>query len=167
MRVIASALLLCGMVSATLIPRLSFESLTDSSELIVSGRISRVWTAWDSEHRYIWTHYQLTSAASLKGAAGPAVEFAEPGGSVEGRVMLIEGTVAYAPGDQVVVFLSRMPNRYLRTTGWAQGKYDLDPAGRLHAATGSSLRTLDGMSLLDLRQRIAARLRLTGQGLAQ
>jgi hypothetical protein len=97
--------------------------------------------------------------------------------------MVIQGAVAYAPGDQVVVFLSRMPNRYLRTTGWAQGKYELDAAGRLHAAaaisegeyvqagttavSGSGLRTLEGMSLVDLRQRITARLRSAGQGRAQ
>jgi hypothetical protein len=179
-RVIATALLLCGAVCATLIPQLSFESLTDSSELIVFGRISRVWTAWDSEHKYIWTHYELGAAAAYKGAAGSTVEFAEPGGSVDGRVMVIEGAVTYAPGDQVLVFLSRMPNRYLRTTGWAQGKYEVDATGRLHAAaaisegeyvqagktalSGSTLRTLDGMSLVDLRQRITARLRSAGQG---
>ncbi|MDQ1471491.1 MAG: hypothetical protein QOJ99_2971 [Bryobacterales bacterium] len=182
-RVVAAALLLCGGVGATLIPRLSFENLTDSSEVIVSGRISRVWTAWDSEHKYIWTHYELSTAAAYKGAAGSTVEFAEPGGSVDGRVMVIQGAVAYAPGDQVVVFLSRMPNRYLRTTGWAQGKYEVDATGRLHAAaaisegdyvqggktalSGSTLRTLDGVSLVDLRQRITARLRSAGQGRVQ
>ena len=166
MRVVALALLICGAISATVIPRLSFETLTDSSELIVSGRIARTWTAWDSEHKYIWTHYELTASAAFKGAPGGTVEFAEPGGSVDGRVMVIEGAVTYAPGDQIVVFLSRMPNRYLRTTGWAQGKYDLDSSSRLRA-NSPHLNYLDGISLSDFRQRIAARLRLTGQGRAQ
>src|SRR6266478_257946 len=104
--------LLAEVATATLIPRISFEKLTDSSELVVSGRITRSWTAWDADHKYIWTHYELATGAALKGSPGAIVEFAEPGGQVDGRVMVIDGAVSYAAGDQVVVFLSRMPNRY-------------------------------------------------------
>jgi len=178
----AAVLLLCAGASATIVPQVSFEELTDSSEFIASGRISRSWAAWDSSHKYIWTHYELTVAAAWKGA-GRAVEFAEPGGSVGGEATMIAGAVTYAVGDRVVVFLKRMPNGYLRTTGWAQGKYDVDAGGRLHGAAalggaeivqsgsgaaGSSLRTLEGMTESELGQRVAARLRISqGQGRAQ
>jgi hypothetical protein len=159
--------------SATLIPRLSFEQLTDGSELIVSGRITSSWAAWDREHKYIWTHYNLNVASSLKGTAATLVEFAEPGGALDGLVMNIAGSVSYAVGDNMAVFLSRMPNGYLRTTGWAQGKYALDARGRLHAQAllgaqaievetrpaGSPLQTLEGMSLTELAQRVSARSR--------
>ena len=158
---------------ATLIPRLSFEQLTDVSDLIVSGRITASWAAWDQEHKYIWTRYNLSVGSSLKGTPANTVEFAEPGGALDGHAMSIAGTVSYAVGDKLVVFLSRMPNGYLRTTGWAQGKYALDAGGRLHSQTspgaeavdvntapaGSSLQTLEGMSLTELSERIAARLR--------
>lgn len=164
-------MLLAGTASATLVPRISFEALTDASELIVSGHVTRSWTAWDSEHKYIWTHYELAATSAYKGVAatGSLVEFAEPGGALDGKVMMIEGAVNYGPGDQVVVFLSRMPNRYLRTTGWAQGKYEVDTAGRLHgsAALGDALRSLEGMNVTELRQRIAARLRPAGSGRLQ
>lgn len=143
--------------SATLIPRLSFEQLTDASELILSGRITAAWAAWDEDHKYIWTHYNLSVASSLKGTAATVVEFAEPGGALAGRVMSIAGSVSYALGDDMVVFLSRMPNGYLRTTGWAQGKYALDARGRLHGE--ASLQTLEGMSLTELRQRVSSRAR--------
>jgi hypothetical protein len=172
-RAATTAILLAGLSAATLIPRMSFETLTDSSELVVSGRITRSWSAWDNEHKYIWTHYQLAVSSALKGAVARTVEFAEPGGQVDGTIQQIGGAVQYAPGDEAVIFLSRMPNRYLRTTGSVQGKYLLDPDGRLRAAsalgsdivsTGQpnnqlSLRTLEGMSLSELSQRIATRLR--------
>jgi hypothetical protein len=157
---------------ATLVPSLSFEQLTDTSELIVNGTVTRSWTAWDSEHKYIWTHYDLKVTSVLKGSPAATVELAEPGGSLDGKTMIIAGTVNYAVGENVVAFLSRMPNGYLRTTGWAQGRYAVDAAGRIHSSaalgaetidaktpsTGSSLRTLEGTSLSDLGTRIAARL---------
>jgi hypothetical protein len=155
--VLAMGALFLHSASATLIPRLSFEELTDASDLIVSGRVSAAWTAWDREHKYIWTHYSLSVASSLKGTPATIVEFAEPGGALDGRVMNISGTVSYAVGDNMVVFLARMPNGYLRTTGWAQGKYSLDARGRIHGE--ASLQTLEGMSLTELGQRVSARSR--------
>jgi hypothetical protein len=169
---LAAGLLLLGSSSATLIPSVSFEQLTDTSEMIVAGRITNSWPAWDAEHKYIWTHYNLTVSSAVKGSPGAVVEFAEPGGALDGRSTMIAGTVTYAVGDNLVLFLARMPNGYLRTTGWAQGKYALDANGRLHAnaslgaeaiqanspSGASSVRTLDGMSITELRQRVAARL---------
>jgi hypothetical protein len=165
---------------ATIIPRLTFEQLTDASEVIASGEVTQCWTAWDSEHKYIWTHYRLRVADTAKGTKVSSVEFAEPGGAITGGVsMMIPGTVTYGVGDRVAIFLARMPNGYLRTAGWAQGKYTLDEKGvlRSHAAIGAdfieprnfidakngrpgvSLQTLDGMNFSELKQRVAVRTR--------
>jgi hypothetical protein len=101
--------------------------------------------------------------------------------------MAIAGTVEYAPGDQVAVFLERMPNGYLRTTGWGQGKYTVDKTGHLHAdassrgvevvkadlagksnrAAGTSLRALDGITVGELRTRVAAQVAIHNQGNAK
>jgi hypothetical protein len=167
-------LLLAQALSATQVARLSFEELTDSSDLIVSGRLTRSWAAWDAGHKYIWTHYALSAGAVHKGAAGPTVELAEPGGTLDGIVMSVAGAVAYTPGEDVVVFLQRMPNGYLRTAGWGQGRYRIDAHGRIRAGSAmrglefvdtrtpagslTSLTTLEGMSLNELSLRIAARL---------
>jgi hypothetical protein len=176
MSLVASlALALLPVTRATTIPRLTFEQLTDGSEIVAAGRITGSWAAWDSDRRYIWTHYSLSVTDLAKGIRASSVEFAEPGGAVGDRVMSIAGTVTYGVGDRVVVFLSRMPNGYLRTTGWAQGKYMLDVNGILHGsaiigaeamdarqpAAGASLRTLEGIEFADLKQRVAARVRAT------
>jgi hypothetical protein len=165
-------------LSATTIPRLTFEQLTDASDVIASGKVTRSWAAWDSEHKYIWTHYELSVSDTAKGSRAATVEFAEPGGAIGSTVMVIAGTVSYGIGDEVVTFLSRMPNGYLRTTGWTQGKFRLDSAGRLHGSAlvgaemidaktpgaGLSLTALDGMSLDELKQRVAARTRAVNGG---
>jgi hypothetical protein len=169
------------------VPSQTFEELTDHSEMVVGGQITRSWSAWDSEHKFIWTHYELRVSSTQKGRPGAAVEFSEPGGEVGDRGMSVAGSVEYRPGDQVAVFLQRMPNGYLRTTGWGQGKYIVDKTGHLHAelsqrgteivqanqavkskpAAGTSLRTLDGISIGELGRRVAARVAAQGRGSAK
>jgi hypothetical protein len=167
---------------ATSVPRLTFEELTDRSELIVSGQITRSWTDWDSEHKFIWTHYALGVASVQKGTPESNVVVSEPGGAVGLQGMAIAGAVVYQNGDRVLVFLQRMPNGYLRTTGWSQGKYTLDDSGRLHAETSlrglavvraqkgatsaspaTPLLSLDGMTVADLQTRITAHLKMQGR----
>jgi hypothetical protein len=175
---LAIASLWATLARATSVPSLSFEGLTDRSELVVTGQIARSWTAWDTEHKYIWTHYELTVSATHKGPAAVTVTFSEPGGVVGIEGLAIAGAVGYQTGERVLVFLQRMPNGYLRTTGWSQGKYDVDAAGRLHPEStpggvelvnlpgkpaATPLRTLNGMSVAELHALIAARLRSQGR----
>jgi hypothetical protein len=158
---------------ATSVPRLSFEAMTDRSELVLSGQITRSWTDWDAEHKFIWTHHEIAVSSAQKGAPGSTVIVSEPGGMIGDLGMSVAGSVAYAPGDHVAVFLERMPNGYLRTAGWGQGKYTVDKMGRLHGdgslagidvltaqsgpASGTSIRSLDGMTVAEFRARVAAR----------
>lgn len=176
------ALIIASNAGATTVPSLSFEELIDQSELIVSGQVTRSWTDWDSEHKFIWTHYELSVAGVQKGTPESTVVLSEPGGNVGIQGMAIAGAVVYQVGDRVLVFLQRMPNGYLRTTGWSQGKYIVDSSGRLHAETSlrglevvsaqkgaastkpaTPLLTLDGMNVTELRGRIAARLQKQGR----
>ena len=166
-QVLPLALLAAGIAGATTIERLSFSEMTDSSESIVSGQIADSWSSWDSEHKYIWTHYRILVSSALKGQ-GSLVEIAEPGGVVDGIGMQIGGSTGFRRGETVLVFLQRMPNGYLRTAGLGQGKYSVDATGRLH---GAALRDVDilekgtrgtGISLEGLTLNEAA-LRITTQ----
>ena len=173
--IVSSALQFSSPLRATTIPRVDFEELTDASETIAAGRVTDSWAAWDPEHKYIWTHYRLSVTEIVKGTRVSTLEFAEPGGAIGDASMIVGGAIRYTAGENVVIFLSRMPNGYLRTAGWSQGKYDLDSGGRLHGAAltgaefvdttaarlGSSLSSLDGISLNELRQKVTARVRAT------
>jgi hypothetical protein len=144
-------------VYATSIARLSLDELTDTSDMVVAGHVNRSWAAWDDNHKY----------------PPSTVEFAEPGGTMDGVAMAIAGSVSYHSGESVFIFLQRMPNGYLRTTGWGQGRYSVDASGTLHSdsalrgldvvdtktavAATSSARSLEGMSIAQAGARIAAR----------
>jgi hypothetical protein len=160
-------------VYATSIARLSLDELTDTSDMVVAGHVNRSWAAWDGNHKYIWTHYELSVGSTHKGHPPSTVEFAEPGGTMDGVAMAIAGSVSYHSGENVFIFLQRMPNGYLRTTGWGQGRYSVDASGTLHSdsalrgldvvdtktavAATSSARSLEGMSIAQAGARIAAR----------
>ena len=176
-RILAFGSLVSLAALATSVPRMSFEELTDHSEMVVSGEVARTWSEWDSDHKFIWTHHELAVSGTQKGTAAATVVVSEPGGIVGGLGMSIAGSVVYQNGDKVVAFLQRMPNGLLRTTGWGQGKYRVD-GGRLHAdeslrgieivngksaVSGSSLRSLEGMTVNELSVRIASRVRTQSQ----
>ena len=158
---IASSLLLVCVAGATSVIQLSFEELVDRSESIVSGRVTRSWADWDSEHKFIWTHYEVAVSAVHKGAPGATVVVSELGGAVDGQAMTVAGTVTYEPGENVLIFLTRVPNGYLRTTGWGQGKYTVDGKGILHGGAslrpGTSITSLEGMSAAQVHALVAAR----------
>src|ERR1700691_491955 len=90
----SSLLLICG-AGATSVAQLSFEELIDHSNLIVSGQVTRTWADWDSEHKFIWTHYEVAVSATHKGTPGATAVVSEPGGVVGDRRMTIAGTIAY------------------------------------------------------------------------
>jgi hypothetical protein len=172
---------LLSTAGATSVARLSFEELTDQSELVVSGQVNRSWAEWDAEHKYIWTRYELSVSGTLKGSAASSVVFSEPGGTVGDTGMSVPGSVGYAAGEEVVIFLQRMPNGYLRTAGWSQGKFRVDQTGKLHgeasqtgleivggkARTAIPLQSLDGLNVAQLRGLIAARAQAKPQGRTQ
>lgn len=170
------ALLLLPAASATTIQKLSFDQLTDTADIVVSGTVTRSWADWDADHKYIWTHYEVSVLSQLKGSAGSTVQIDEVGGVVGGSGMTVAGTPVYQTGDKVLVFLTRWPGGHLRTTGWGQGKYRIDANNRLHGdsslaqvemAAGSGAesvtRTLDGMNLNEAAQRVLNRVRVHSQ----
>ena len=163
------SLMVIALCSATMVPRMSLEQLTDQSQIIVHGQIVRSWSAWDEGHQFIWTHHELTVIDPLKGPAKPTITFSEPGGSVDGVSMNIAGTPRFAPGEEAVLFLYQTPIGYLRTTGWGQGKYNISerrvhtnlravelvsPTGAAPRSAETSLEILDGMSLADFKTTV-------------
>jgi hypothetical protein len=175
------SVLLTATAGATTVPGLTFEQLTDESDLVVAGQVTRSWSGWDSNHKYIWTHYELAVSRAVKGAPGSAVIVSEPGGIVGNQSMSVAGAPAYAVGEKVAIFLKKMPNGYFRTVGWGQGKYTVDQSAHLHGGgllgaefvrpnqlvPGTSLQTLENVTLDEFRARVSARMTAQGPGSAK
>jgi hypothetical protein len=158
--------LICLAVQAALVPPLSLEELIDQSEIIVHGRVTRSWPAWDNAHKYIWTHYRIEVLDPIRGNPGESVVASEPGGSLDGVNMITSGGLHYEVGEEAIVFLYRTPIGYLRATGYGQGKYTVTP-GKLVRANmkgmelvksgpmrGILLSTLDGLAVADFKARV-------------
>src|SRR5436853_4765674 len=92
---------------ATVVPGFSLEQLTKTADMIVQARIERAWTAWDSRHKFIWTHYQLAPIEFLKGQASASLIVSEAGGTLDGRSMEIQGTPQYHDREELILFLYR------------------------------------------------------------
>ena len=123
--------------SAAMAPPLSLENLIDRSPVILEGHVLGSWMAWDSGHRYIWTHYEIEVTDNIRGA-GSTLTVSEPGGSLDGVNQGFSGSVGYETGEHVMLFLFRTPIGYWRTTGGAQGKFTISTDGRVHGVLGNS-----------------------------
>jgi hypothetical protein len=154
-------------LQAAIFPRLTAEELTAQSELIIEGNIIRSWAAWDTEHKYIWTHYEVTVTDRLRGSTGAAITVSEPGGSLDGVHQQVSGAVLYSPGETAVVFLYQTPIGYWRSVGGPQGKFTVDRQGRVHVnlgafdyveipgkSPGTPLALMEGLTVRDFKARV-------------
>jgi len=177
-RIAALALAACIAAAGAVVPRYSLERLVDESSYIVQGRITGKRVAWErGGGRFIWTHYQIKLEDVLKGAGSDVVEVSVPGGILDGVGMRIAGTVSFAQGEEVLLFLERTPLGYLRATGYWQGKYTIlrdpstgqaslhgdlsnielvDPAGKQPSPRETSIESVNGASLDQFKARIRA-----------
>jgi hypothetical protein len=141
--------------------------MVDRSDLIVTGQVTRTWTAWDDQRQYIWTHNEIAAHTVDKGSPIQKVVVSEPGGVVDGVGMRVAGMPNYAQGEEVMLFLERMPNGYLRTLGLGQGKLRVAVDGRVHltqtgadlirirgARPGTALESLEALPASQVRQLV-------------
>jgi hypothetical protein len=153
---------------AAVVPRIAAEELAAQSERIVHGQVQRSWAAWDAEHKYIWTHYEVAVAELVRGPRAATVTVSEPGGSLDGMNMRTSGTLPYAVGQDAVLFLYRTPIGYWRTVGGPQGKFAVNTQGRVHTDNrgtafaepagagrpGTPLAAFEGIPILDFLARV-------------
>ncbi len=128
------AFCVAGVCSATQTSPLSLSQLVAQSDQIVTGYVVRSWPAWGTEHKFIWTKYEISVQEVLKGARASSIVVSEPGGELNGEASHVAGSVSYTPGEHVTLFLRQFPSGVRRTVGWSQGKFDIDPAGRIQSA---------------------------------
>lgn len=159
---------------STLVPRLTLEQMVDEAASVVHGKVLRTWSAWDSAHQFIWTHYEIGVADTMKGTSASKITISEPGGEVNGVHMTISSAPSYLVGDEVVIFATATEIGYQRTSGWGQGKFvvgaangnkiirspDLGaelvdlPGQGVNKNAGISRKSLDGLSLNEFKAQL-------------
>lgn len=139
--------------AATTVPRRSLEELVAEAGEIVQARVQRHWVEWDASHRFLWTHYLVKVSDILKGPGGSEWIISEAGGTLDGLTMAVPGVVQYADGEEVVVFLHRVPNGMWRTYGYGQGKFTVVGGSGGSARVVGQARGLTLVDAPDARRR--------------
>jgi hypothetical protein len=148
-----------GVGRTTIVPPITFHELVAKSDQIVTGRVVGKKISWGSEHKFVWTRYEVAVDDVIKGPRQKTVIVSEPGGTLDGVTMRIAGAVAYATGEHVTLFLETYPTGDKRTVGWGQGKLSFDTNGK---ALPGSFHDLNGLTRPEILGRIRAELLTAG-----
>jgi len=162
---LASAPLL---VATSMVP-VSVETLTGSAELIMQGRATRSWSAWNAQHSLIYTYTEFTVDRTLKGSAGKVV-VKQLGGSIDRVTQHVSGIRYWQAGEEAVLFLrvSEANDNTHVVVGLTQGAFRVErlSSGEVRVSNGApevqffeagkepSVAQPKPMTLKDLEMRI-------------
>jgi hypothetical protein len=141
------------------------EDLAGEADAVLRGRVSGCASRWTSDHRHLVTEVVLEVNERWRGEAPPRVVLRVPGGERDGVGQRIDGAPAFQDGEEVVVFLRRLPGGAFRVHGMAQGKFrvegaqarpDLRRAGLAAGTVRAGQRRVEAMPLEELARRVAA-----------
>lgn len=117
------------------------ETLAREADAVVHARVVR--TSASSAHGIIATTVVLTAVETWKGGAGGEVTVVVEGGCAGDYCQTVEGTPAFAQGEEVVVFLkARGP--VFEVSRWALGKFGVGAA--LPSLPKRALRDRSGLT---------------------
>jgi hypothetical protein len=131
----------CGLAPqafADIGPRWSDAELVALSEVILTGRVASVVSAWDATGGGIYTYVTLDVSDVIKGwVPANRVVIKQLGGRVGDLRLAVAGQASFSPGEETVVFLEVRPrDDSLYTAALWQGKWsvELDGTGQRVAA---------------------------------
>jgi hypothetical protein len=125
---------LAGSGQATTLRKLSTRDLLVRSDLIIVGKVLSTESRWLFPIGMIVTDVTFSVERRAKGGPGPStIVVRNPGGRVGDVAQDVDGVPAFAPGDEVLLFLDRLSDGVNVLMGLSQGKVDLvrDATGRL------------------------------------
>ena len=133
---------------ATQVLSYSVEEATDAADVVIEGRVTDVHAERPTyAPKRIVTRVTIAVSERLKGvpATQASVELTLPGGEVGRFGQRVAGVPVYEVGDDVIVFLQRVPmNGTLVLTGLAVGSWQVDRRPSLPMVTSdrTALRLL-------------------------
>ena len=112
--------------------RLSDPHMAANSEVIVTGTVVDVRSAWDSEVDTIYTYITLQVDEVIKGRLiGSRIVIKELGGVVGNLGLAVGDSAVYSPGEEVMTFLARRPrDDTWQTNGDWQGKWSIERSAK-------------------------------------
>jgi hypothetical protein len=145
---LVSTLVCAPLLMATSMVPVSVETLTDKAELIMQGKATRSWSAWNAQHTLIYTYTEFivdrtlkgNVAASATGSAGNVV-VKQMGGTVGGTSQHVSGIRYWQPGEEAVLFLraSEVRDNTQVVVGLTQGTFRVErlSSGEVRVSNGA------------------------------
>jgi len=141
----------------------SVEELARSSDAVVRGRVVDVASRAAAGGRIV-TEVEVLVASAWRGTPDATVRFVVPGGRAGGIALKVDSAPRFAPGEEVVLFLSRSGATW-RVNGQALGKFRVEGSGArpavedarvLPGALAAGERRLGAMPVEELERRVRA-----------
>ena len=111
-------------LSGSTLQRLSLSDMIQKSTMIVRGTIQPGNSA-ALRGSIIYTHYQLSVTTAYKGAPGPTIDLAVPGGALNGFQQPVAGAPMLIPGQSYVMFLWTSKSGLTQVIGLSQGLFNV------------------------------------------
>ncbi|MBI2502407.1 MAG: hypothetical protein HYW07_04135 [Candidatus Latescibacteria bacterium] len=161
---------LCGALQATTLVRYDLEGLTHTAVCVLVGTCKETQTELIAGQPYTRLVFEVGEV--VKGQAGSRLEVCLPGGEYQGKRLHLAGMPQFAPGEEVVLFLTE-PDRlgHPWPVGLGQGKFQVqrDAAAKRRVfqdATEARLYGVQGASLngMELEEFLSRVRRIAGEG---
>lgn len=110
---------------ATTLVALDVPGLTQVSDVVLRGRVTKVEPRWSGDRARIFTFAEVELLQPLKGDAQKTVQVTQPGGVIGDVGQHVAGVATFTPGEEVVLFLERR-GPYFTVTGMVQGKFKVE-----------------------------------------
>ena len=128
---------------------LSTESLVQSADVIVVGKVTAMNSEWSSDRSRIYTRVTISVDQQIKGEASESsVTITIPGGEVDGIGEVYSHTAKFTENEGVVVFAEKDRQGNLRVIGGDEGKATVRKekgSGRYLVSDGESLEMFTDM----------------------
>lgn len=138
-------IVLCSVVRATTIEKLSLEEMTYLAQRIVRARCISNSSFWAEGE--IWTSTSLEVLETLKGPTTNRIEVRLLGGTVGGLDASVSGVPRFREGDEVVLFLEPTKHGDLTVVSWQQGTmrvlYDSRTGAKVVTQESAAFETFD------------------------
>ncbi len=115
-----------GQAMATSMLYQDLAALTESSDAVVHGTVTKSESRWTGDHKRIVTDVWIDVAEFFKGSGGRTVIVQQPGGEMDGIGQKVSGLASFSTGEEVVLFLERQGSEKYRVAGMAQGKFRVE-----------------------------------------
>ncbi len=102
------------------------EELSQKSDLIITGNVTKVISRWDANKARIWTYITIVPTEYLKGTKSTnEITIKIIGGKVGDITMDVSGVPKFNSNEQTFLFLKKRPDGNYTVFDWHNGKYTL------------------------------------------